>query len=129
MSLKSFLNSKLGRNNNIGLIGEDYAFSYLKRHRYKILERGYKTKVGEIDIVAKKENRLYFIEIKTSQSSVSPYENMHKRKLRHFKNSIETYLLKEKIPYNTIYFACFMPVWLDKNGGLMDIRLITNDVL
>jgi putative endonuclease len=49
--------------NNIefGRLGEEKAIEFLKKNGYKILERNYKTKIGEIDIIArkKKKNNIY----------------------------------------------------------------------
>ena len=52
-----------------GKCGEDYAAQYLKVHGYKILERNYKNKIGEIDIIAKRKNTLVFVEVKTRKSN------------------------------------------------------------
>lgn len=53
--------------NNIdfGTFGEKYAVKYLKKKKYKILEKNYKTKVGEIDIIAKDRDFLVFLEVKS----------------------------------------------------------------
>ena len=42
---------------------------HLVKHSFKILDRNYRKKWGEIDIVAKKDNILHFIEVKTIQCS------------------------------------------------------------
>lgn len=49
----------------IGQIGEDCACKYLEKCGFKILERNYLKKWGEIDIVAKKGNKLHFVEVKS----------------------------------------------------------------
>lgn len=49
---------------NDGKIGEDIAFEYLKSHRYKILKRNFRTKLGEIDIIALDKKILVFVEVK-----------------------------------------------------------------
>ncbi len=49
---------------NDGKIGEDIAFEYLKSHRYKILKRNFRTRLGEIDIIALDKKTLVFVEVK-----------------------------------------------------------------
>ena len=53
--------------NNIGFgaFGEKYAVQYLKKKKYKILEKNYKTRLGEIDIIARDRDFLVFIEVKS----------------------------------------------------------------
>lgn len=55
-------------NKELGDLGEFIATEYLKQNKYTILEQNYKVKVGEIDIICKKEDTLVFVEVKTRQS-------------------------------------------------------------
>ena len=48
--------------------GESLAVWYLKKNGYKILEQNYRTKLGEIDIIAKEKKTLVFVEVKTRKS-------------------------------------------------------------
>lgn len=52
----------------IGDFGEKAAAGYLKRNRYKILERNFQTKYGEIDIIAEKDDLVCFVEVKTRRN-------------------------------------------------------------
>jgi putative endonuclease len=51
-----------------GNYGEDIACEYLKTQGYKILERNYRIRGGEIDIVAKEGEYLVFVEVKARLS-------------------------------------------------------------
>lgn len=50
--------------NYMGAIGEGMVANYLTRHGYMIVEQNWKTKYCEIDIVAQKEDTVYFVEVK-----------------------------------------------------------------
>lgn len=49
----------------IGNLGERLAARYLRRHGYKILEKNFVADGNEIDIIAKKDNTVAFVEVKT----------------------------------------------------------------
>jgi putative endonuclease len=48
-----------------GNIAEDKAVSFLKGLGFEIIERNYYSRFGEIDIIAKKESVLHFVEVKS----------------------------------------------------------------
>jgi putative endonuclease len=58
-----------GYNKRIGDWGESMAVSYLETNQYQIIGRNVRTRNGEIDIVAKKDNLVVFVEVKTRTSS------------------------------------------------------------
>lgn len=70
--------------NNItkGIIGENKAAEYLVSKGYRIIHRNYRTKIGEIDIIAIKDEILIFIEVKTRTSTKYgyPYEAVNWKK-------------------------------------------------
>ena len=49
---------------NVGSFYEKKAIEYLKKENFKIIASNYSCKIGEIDVIATKENTLHFIEIK-----------------------------------------------------------------
>ncbi|MBQ9205837.1 MAG: YraN family protein [Treponema sp.] len=52
----------------VGDYGEDRACSYLKANDYAIIERNFRTRGGEIDIIASKDDVLVFVEVKSLPS-------------------------------------------------------------
>ena len=52
-----------------GKIGEDVAIHYLNKEGYMIICRNFRCLQGEIDIIAKDENYLVFVEVKTRTST------------------------------------------------------------
>jgi putative endonuclease len=66
-----------------GIDSESLAVSYLREHGYKIIERNYRTKIGEIDIIAKDRDTIVFIEVKARKSKAyNPKEAITKSKKR-----------------------------------------------
>jgi putative endonuclease len=66
------------RKKELGANGEEIAVRYLKGRGYMILERNYRTRLGEIDIVARHGPDLVFVEVKTRSDSAfgSPLESV-----------------------------------------------------
>ncbi len=87
----------------LGDLGEDIACTFLKKHGFKIIERNYLRKWGEIDIISKKGELMHFIEVKSvshvtnSNSGHRPEDNLHPWKLKRLSRTIETYLLHKKL--------------------------------
>lgn len=73
----------------LGRSGENVALRYLKRKKYKIVEKGFRLFRGEIDIIAYDNKTLVFIEVKTRRSqgfglpeeSVTPSKQKQIRKI------------------------------------------------
>ncbi|CAN7519133.1 YraN family protein [Paenibacillus sp. LjRoot56] len=53
----------------LGKKGEELAFNYLLEQEYQIVERNWRCRSGEIDIIAEKSNKLIFIEVRTRRPS------------------------------------------------------------
>ncbi len=93
----------------IGEIGENIAVKFLVKHGFTILDRNYTKKWGELDIVAEKDSKLYFIEVKSvsretfgnvnreTLDQYNPEDNMHPWKLKRMARTIQTYLLSKRL--------------------------------
>lgn len=77
-----------------GELGENLAFSYLKNNGFSIIERNFNNKFGEIDIIGKKNGKIYFFEVKAGyRNGINPAENLNQNKIRKFLKSVEYYCL------------------------------------
>ncbi|CAB5161933.1 UPF0102 protein YraN [Olavius algarvensis associated proteobacterium Delta 3] len=67
---------------SIGETGENLAIWYLEGCGYRILERNYRNRLGEIDIVAREQGAIVFVEVKTRRSGRygSPKEAVTRKK-------------------------------------------------
>ena len=76
--------------------GEDLACKYLEKMGYKILERNYRIRGGEIDIVAKDKDTLVFVEVKArwSHEYGLPSESMTPWKIRYLLKTAAFYVQK-----------------------------------
>ena len=81
---------------SIGKQGETKAKNYLKRRGYQILESNYRTKAGEIDLIAKEKDCLVFVEVKTrtTEEYGTPAEAVSFYKQQHMINSAKYYLTR-----------------------------------
>ncbi len=81
----------------IGNKGELLAYKYLKKQKYKILEKNYRTSFGEIDIIARTKNCIVFVEVK-AKSNLNfclPREMVDARK-QHKIEQVAQYFIKQK---------------------------------
>jgi putative endonuclease len=65
----------------IAQLGEDFACGHLRRLGYEILDRNYRTRHGELDVVAYDGDRLVFVEVKARRAGGGrPFDSLHDRK-------------------------------------------------
>jgi len=87
-------------NKKLGNAGEDLACRYLIRNGYEIVERNKSyPKICEIDIIAKRKDKFYFIEVKTrsTNSYGEAKDAVNKGKLAHIRKGAILYLADSKI--------------------------------
>lgn len=83
----------------IGDKGEDLAIKYLEKKKYEIIVRNFRTRFGEIDIIAIDEDMLVFVEVKVKSSNRfgEPADMITEKKLDKIKKTAKHYL-QEKEP-------------------------------
>ena len=78
--------------------GEDRAAQYLIKQGYAILERNWRTKGGEIDIIALKDENIVFVEVKTLPNGTPELlqTELNRGKLQRIVKSSKCFLLKHR---------------------------------
>lgn len=95
-------------NKEIGDRYEQKAVNLLKNNGYIILERNYRLKIGEIDIIAQKDGVIVFVEVKYRKNSKFGYgiEAVDLRKIRKIFKVAQIYILREKKQDFKLRFDC-----------------------
>ena len=79
----------MAEHNEIGKIGENVAKTFLMKQGFSIIEQNYRILQGEIDIIAKKDSALHFVEVKSlkvrdcnqiDNLTIKPEDNLTDRK-------------------------------------------------
>lgn len=95
--------------NVIGKSGEDFATSVLESNGYEIMERNYRTRLGEIDIIARKDGTLHFVEVKTRTQDQygSPADSITREKKEHIRKVAQIYMSSTRIFWRRVSFDVF----------------------
>ncbi len=105
-------------NLKVGEKGEQLAENYLKKKGYSVLERNYKNKYGEIDLIAQKSNELVFIEVrsKTENDFGMPEETVKGKKKKKLKQNALAYTTFNN--YDGFYRIDLVCVVFTKDGEI-----------
>lgn len=103
-----------------GKEGEDLAADFLKGLGYEIVERNYRHKRSEIDLIVKKDNWLVFVEVKMRSSDAFgfPEEFVDYKKAKNIVTGAEQYTYDNKYDGNVRYDV----VAISMRGNEPDIR-------
>jgi len=109
-----------------GKKGEDEAVSCLRGHGYKIIERNYRTKLGEIDIIADYEGCICFVEVRAKNNTAFgfPEETILKKKQLSISKAALTYIKKFKLENKSCRFDVVSIKGVD--SPYPEIKLIKN---
>ncbi len=102
------------------------ACGFLKEHGYEILEKNFKCKIGEIDVIARRKGRLAFIEIKTrtSMERGTPQEAVDLRKQEKIFKVAQWYIKGKSLVKTPLAFDVVAVLW--REGQKPEIRLIAD---
>lgn len=121
----------------VGKKGEEIAVKHLVKQNYRILDRNYRKKWGELDIIAEKDKVIHFFEVKSESVSsfgvlhmkhfMNPEENVHFFKRQRLSRAVQTWLMEKRVSHETIWQVDVMAVFLDFNKKMARVR-ITEDI-
>lgn len=119
------------RKQKVGAIGEKLASRFLAENGFVIIDRNYRKKWGEIDIVAEKNNVLHFVEVKaiTSKWDYMPEDNVRLWKKLRLSRAIRIYFAEKRIPDETEFQIDIVAVFLDFERKKARMRMLENVIL
>lgn len=100
----------------VGLIGEKKVASFLRKQGFEILKRNYQCRFGEIDIIAKKDNFIIFVEVKTRKkgSLVSAAEAVDSFKQQRILKTAQDFIVKTACELQPRFDVA--EVYVEENG-------------
>lgn len=131
----------MAKHNEIGEKGEQIASNFLNKKGFEVIARNYRRKWGEIDIVAIKDNRVHFVEVKTVSrksfgghfeqeiNNYKPEDNMHPWKIKRLSRAIQTFLLEKYKEKEPEWQLDLYSVFLDMERRVAKVRVIQNIIL
>lgn len=87
----------------VGAHFEELAAAYLEAQGFVILERNYRCRQGEIDLVAREKETVVFVEVKYRRGNAygAPEEAVHAAKQQRIRRVAQWYLLEQQLPAET----------------------------
>ncbi|OGW72210.1 MAG: hypothetical protein A2Y02_01720 [Omnitrophica bacterium GWA2_52_12] len=111
---------------SLGERGEMAALGWLVQNGYKILAKNYRCALGELDAVASRKNRVYFVEVKTRSGTGfgRPEEAVTRDKQRRLARLAALYLKDKKLTQASVSFAVISVLW--RQAQAPEIRMIAD---
>jgi len=112
----------LAQHNELGKLGEEMAVAFLQRNGYTILDTNWRYLKGEIDIIAKKDDVIAIVEVKTRTSIdiVTPEDSVNQKKIKLLVATANQYIIEKDIDLE----ARFDIITIHKKGNKFDLNHI-----
>ncbi|MDD5689632.1 MAG: YraN family protein [Caldisericia bacterium] len=112
----------------LGDFGENYVSNYLKDLGFKVIGRNYHTKHGEIDIIATKDGKIHFVEVKTRKSLLfgTPEESYSLKKQERIIKAALGYLKDNNI--NKSFQIDLVALILNDKNEVLSITMYDNAI-
>jgi putative endonuclease len=125
----------MAEHNEIGKIGENLAKEFLMKQGFSIIDRNFRIRQGELDIIAEKDDVLHFVEVKSvkvrdchslENLAVKPEDNLTFSKWKKLVITVESYLQNIKGREGAIYQIDLACVYIDTEKREGRVKLISN---
>lgn len=119
----------MSKTSEFGAWAEYNVAQYLESKNYEVIDRNYRKKWGEIDIVAQKEGILVFVEVKANKKEIAGFEPENRvspEKLRRMHRAIQTYLAAKKYKPQQEWQIDIVSLILDRDRGVIKIKHFKN---
>lgn len=101
----------------VGLAGENFTAAWLRKQKYEILGSNYRSRFGEIDMIARSREYIVFVEVKTRRagSRLEAKESVHSQKQQRILKTAMMYLsahptdLQPRFDVMEIYYETAAP--------------------
>jgi putative endonuclease len=89
----------MAENHDLGIKGEELALAHIQKLGYELLEKNWRFRKMEIDLIARDKKHIVFIEVKTraNNSFGKPYEFVSLSKQKHIARGANYYLENKNI--------------------------------
>ncbi len=117
----------------LGDLGERIAEKYLREKNYQILKKNYQKRWGEIDIIAKENQEIVFVEVKTRTKNKSDFYGQPQDSVNFFKQqklikTAKTYLFENDYSSQTNWRIDVIAIKLNEQNKKADLEHIKNAV-
>jgi putative endonuclease len=111
------------QNNAAGPAGERAALRHLEQKGYRIRERNWRCRIGEMDIICERDNLLIFVEVKSSlkRGAIPPEWRVHERKQQKLRSLGELYLKHHSLD-RSVRFDVVSVSWSDGHEEILHIE-------
>jgi putative endonuclease len=123
------VSGKKSNRRTIGMAGEDAAEAYLRSEGYTLLHRNWRCRSGEIDIVARKDETIVFVEVRTRTSEGrfgTAAESVDMRKQLQVRSTAQVYLQSHKLYGTSVRFDVIALTLTRETGGIKELKHITS---
>lgn len=125
LSKNSYNNKEKKTAVSIGALGEEAAALVLRKKGYKIIERNYRSKMGEIDIIAKDGEYTCFVEVRLRKNNSygSPADSINEGKRQRIIRTAQLYAMEKGIFDTPMRFDVVLINAVAKENSLKNVHL------